>query len=372
MERIKVIEYISNLGDGGAETLVKDYVRLIDRERFEPVIVILNGGGASANRRILEESQIPIIELLPQWNICVRIWKKLFGWWYIPHRLRKILREENAHVLHMHLIVLKDVPRIGKDLKGVRLFFTCHNVPEVVFSKDLKVERKAAEQLIRNENMQLIALHSEMAQQLNEMFDVDNTIVMWNGIDVKRFRDNGITATDEKHKLGISKDAFVIGHVGRFAEQKNHNFLVDIFAEVAKIRTDAFLLMVGAGDTSLVEEKLREKGLDGRYMILSKRSDVNEIMRAMDVFVFPSKFEGLPLVLVEAQYSGLRCVVSDKITKEVICTDHVIMLPLVNPTRWAEVIIDQTLKGKAYTPIDVFDMNAVMNRLEMLYSGDLR
>ena len=372
MEKIKIIEYIGNFGDGGAETLIKDYVRLIDRERFDPVVVVLRGGDVSANRQIVSENDIPIIDIFPKWNFFVRVWKKLFGWWYIPHKLRKIIRKENAKVLHMHLRVLKDIPRIGKLLKELLLFYTCHSMPEVVFRKEMSVERKAAEYLVHNENMQLIALHSEMAQQLNRMFGVDNTVVMWNGVDVKRFRDNDIVPFVEKQRLGIQRNAFVIGHVGRFSKVKNHDFLVDIFIEVAKVRSDAFLLMVGAGDSSQIEKNLNDCGLDNRYLILSHRTDVNEIMRAMDVFVFPSIYEGLGISLIEAQCTGLRCIVSDAVPKEAICTDKVIQLPLGNTSQWMDAVLDEELKGTAYNDLHLFDMKEVMHRLEKLYLGELR
>lgn len=372
MEKIKVIEYISNFGDGGAETLVKDYVRLIDRKRFEPIVVTLRGEKKSANRQTLEENHIPIIDIYPRWNMAVRIWNKAFGWWYIPHKLRKIIRSENAKVMHMHLMVLKDVARVGSVLDGIRLLFTCHNVPESVFGGERIGERRAAEKLVRNNNLQLIALHREMAQELNRMFDIDNTVVIWNGIDVMRFQNINLTSEIERKKLSIPQNAFVVGHVGRFADQKNHDFLVDVFIEVAKVRPNAFLLMVGAGDSAHIEERLRTSGLEKRYMILSQRSDVNEIMRAMDVFVFPSKYEGLPLVLIEAQYSGLRCIVSDKITKEAACTQNVIMLPLENPSQWTNAIIDTSKKGVVYTPRHLFDMNEVIREIERLYSGESR
>lgn len=372
MERIKVIEYISNLGDGGAETLVKDYVRLIDREKFDPVIVVLRGGISSANTKIVKENNIPVIEIYPRWNFGIRILKKLFGWLYIPYKMRQFIRRENAKVLHMHLIVLKDIPRVGKILNGLQLLFTCHNMPNVVFSKELTVERKAAEHLVHNKNMRLIALHNEMAHELNKMFGVDNTVVMWNGIDVQRFRDNEITSSIERQKLGIPQDGFVVGHVGRFSEQKNHDFLVDVFIEVAKTRPDAFLLMVGAGNSSQIEKKLNDCGLGERYMILSHRTDVNEIMRAMDVFVFPSIFEGLPVSLIEAQFSGLRCVISDAINKEAVCTDKVIMLPLGDPSLWKDAVLNEDLKGTAYNDLRLFDMKEVMHRLEKLYLGELR
>lgn len=369
MGKMKVIEYISTLGDGGAETLVKDYVRLMDHERFAPVIVVMRGGEMSANRRIIEENKIPVIEIFPRWNLGVRVWKKIIGWWYIPFKMRQIIIKENAEVVHMHLMVLKDMPRVGKALKNVRLFFTCHNEPKAVFGAARKKERKSAEYLIQNHRMQMIALHNGMAQELNEMFEIDNTVVVWNGIEVKRFRDLTITSVAKRKELGIPEDAYVIGNVGRFAEAKNHLFLVDVFAEVAKICSKAFLLMVGYGDSSLVEARIKEYGLGDRYLILSQRKDVNEILRAMDVFVFPSIYEGMPVALIEAQFAGLKCVISDTITREAVNTDNVLVLPLGNPQEWAKAIVGDHRSGEYCGDLSNFDMTNVINSLERLYSG---
>ena len=367
MERIKVIEYISNLGDGGAETLVKDYVRLLDRNRFEPVVVVLRGGINSANKRTIEENKIPIIEIFPHWNIFVRVWKKMFGRWYIPYRLRRIIAKENASVLHMHLMVLQHIPYIGKQLNALRLLFTCHSVPEAVFGGDRTKEKNAADYLVKYYGLQLIALHRDMADELNQLFGVENTAVVRNGIDFCKFRNLQISCAEERRALGIPENVFAIGHVGSFFKVKNHPFLVETFIEVAKRRDDAYLLMVGAGDSSAVEKQLRDNGLGDRYMILSHRTDVNEILRAMDVFVFPSLYEGLPLALIEAQVSGLRCIVSDAVPPEAFRSERVIALSLENPKKWADTILNDSVTGVSYGDLEDYDMNKEIKYLETLY-----
>lgn len=367
MARTKVIEYISNLGDGGAETLVKDYVRLLDQNYFEPVVVVMRGGESSANKRAIEENETPIIEIFPRWNIGARVWKKLCGWWYIPYKLKRIIRSENAKVMHMHLMVLKDVPHIGKTLDSIRLLFTCHSLPSKVFEGERVQEKIAAQKLIRNNHLQLIALHDDMAAELNEMFDVQNTIVIRNGIDFDRFHNVTISREEKRKELGIPHNSFVVGHVGRFTDEKNHTFLVDVFAEVAKRRKDAFLLMVGAGDTSATERRLQEYGLSNRYQILSHRSDVNEILRAMDVFVFPSTFEGLGIALIEAQVSGLRCIASNAVPEEAFRSENAISLPLGNPAAWANAVLVTTIKGFSHGDLGEYDINREIKRLECLY-----
>lgn len=370
MQRIKVIEYISNLGDGGAETLVKDYVQMLDRKIFDPIVVVLRGDSHSANRLMIEESGIPIIEIYPHWNLCVRIWNKVCGWWYLPNRLRRIINKEKASVLHMHLMVMKHVPRIGKTLSDLRLFFTCHSVLTQVFGGERITEKRAAEKLIKEYNMQLIALHDSMATELNKLFEVQNTVVIRNGIDFLRFRNAHTSKVEKRQELSLPFDAFVVGHVGSFKEEKNHKFLVEVFAQIAQRRKDAYLLMVGAGDTAETEKKLHEHGLEGRYKILSHRTDVNEILQAMDVFVFPSIYEGLGIALIEAQVSGLRCIASNTMPEEAFRSENAIALPLDNPATWANVALDTTIKGKSHGALEEYDMNMEIKRLEKLYLGE--
>ena len=205
------------------------------------------------------------------------------------------------------------------------------------------------------------------------MFVIDNTVVIRNGIDFNRFRNVAITREQERAVLNIPADAFVVGHVGRFHEVKNHTFLVDVFGEVCKKNKNAFLLLVGDGALKKsVEDKLDRLGYNGRYLILSHRSDIPELMRAMDVFVFPSLYEGLGLVLIEAQVSGLRCIVSDAVPTEAFQTDLAVPVSLSEPaSKWCDIILDDSIKGVAHGNIEDYDMNKEIKRLEKLYLGEL-
>ena len=127
--------------------------------------------------------------------------------------------------------------------------------------------------------------------------------------------------------------------MGRFTAQKNHAFLIDVFAEVAKRRDDAVLLLVGTGEAEAsVKSLVDERGLTDRVMFLGQRSDVNRLYQAFDAFVLPSLYEGLCLVGVEAQVSGLPCLLSDAITREVDVTGECKFLPIDSPAVWADEI----------------------------------
>lgn len=137
-----------------------------------------------------------------------------------------------------------------------------------------------------------------------------------NGIDVGKFRFNPDIRNTIRKRLNID-NCFVIGHVGRFGVEKNHKKLIDVFNEVHKRNALCKLVLCGDGEErNLIEQQIRDLGLDDDVIIMGVVSNVNEVLQAMDVIVMPSLFEGLPFALLEAQASGLKCVVSDTVSME--------------------------------------------------------
>lgn len=401
MTKTKVIEFMLNAGDGGAETLVKDYALLMDREQFDVSVVVMHEMEDSANLRRLKEHSIPVIALSSKDDILKKIWRKVF--WkrqqnvltsedvkekpvlpgtmeekqgivrlfshylrnlYFGLRFWKVVRQTKADVIHGHLEVLYCMGTVSWLLKGVRLFHTCHSLPELNYEGR---EGRAARHLICKNGMQLIALHSDMAEQMDAMFPEQKTVVIRNGIDLEKFRNPGVTREEKRRELAIPQDVFLVGHVGRFTPEKNHPFLVEVFREIAERTPNAYLLMVGAGDHSHIEEMLCRYGLDGRYQILSGRKDINELLAAMDVFVFPSVFEGFGIALLEAQAAGLRCIASDCCPNEVFHTEECLGLSLKNAEKWAETALRSDVKCKTVRDLRGYDMRREIRRLEKLY-----
>lgn len=168
--------------------------------------------------------------------------------------------------------------------------------------------------------------------------------IIRNAIDLEKFAYDPKMRIEVRKKLGL-EDAFVIGHVGRYCPVKNQSFLLDVFKILQNTKKDARLLLIGIGEE---EKTLREKaqalGISQKVTFLVNRSDVHELYQAMDVFVMPSLYEGLPVVCVEAQANGLPCIVSDQISKEVLLTSNIKMKSLSDTAAsWA----DEILKTKA-------------------------
>ena len=146
-----------------------------------------------------------------------------------------------------------------------------------------------------------------------------------------------------RRQLGIA-NKIVIGHVGRFSQPKNHPFLLEIFAALLKKEANAVLLLVGGGtDMQKMQAKAQALGVAEHVRFLGIRSDVADLMQAMDVFVFPSLYEGLPVTMIEAQAAGLPCIISDKVPPECILTEGLVdVLPLsAEPEIWATKILEK-------------------------------
>lgn len=365
----KIAEFVGSIQDGGAETLVKDYVLMLNKSKFNTMIIVLRRSPNTANDKILTEQGIKIIPICKSNFLPLKIIQKLNYWWYVPYKLRKILRDERIEVLHIHMALLHYLKKIPKQIK---ILYTCHSKPERYLSGKRQDENKSAKYLIQHNNLQMIALHDDMRKEINQMFNINNTVVIRNGIDFNRFRNISETQSQIRKTLNIPENAFVVGHVGRFSGVKNHTFLVDVFSELCKRKENAFLLLVGAGELKQqIEEKLNSLGLQGKYLILSHRSDIPQLMKAMDVFVFPSLFEGLGIVLIEAQVSGLRCIVSDAVPEEAFKTELAVPVSLKkSPAEWCDVILDESIKGRANGNIEDYDMNKEIKRLESLYLGE--
>lgn len=144
-----------------------------------------------------------------------------------------------------------------------------------------------------------------------------------NGLDIDEYRFSAGARADIRKGLGL-EGKLVVGHIGRFNRQKNHAFLIDAFAKLAEENGDAVLLLVGDGDLMPeVKGRVAQLGLSGRVVFLGVRPDVSRLLSAMDVLALPSFYEGMPNVVIEAQASGLPCVVSDSVTREAAVTDLV-------------------------------------------------
>ena len=373
MKKCRVLELIGgSLSDGGAETLVKEYVLHLDNQRFESAVFVDWVIPGTANYKMLTEAGETIFTVYPRYNPFWRGINKFLRGFLFQRKLKKVVRDFNPDVIHVHLFALEYLSKLGDVLTGRRILYTCHSTPDAIFG-DSPLEEKAAGVLVKDHGLRFIALHKQMAEELNSRFGVKNTVVVNNGIDISRFKNVAENKISIRESLGIPKDAFVIGHVGRFSAEKNHEQILKVFESVREVNDKAFLLLVGAGERrSEIEEEIKGKGIDRYSLILSGRNDIHMILKAMDVFLFPSIYEGLGIALIEAQASGLRCIVSDTVPPDAFVSDNVVALDLNAPVvKWRDAVLDTALKGKFLNRIHEYDINSTVHKLEQLYLEEI-
>lgn len=196
--------------------------------------------------------------------------------------------------------------------------------------------------------------------------------ILHNGVDLRiyHYDEEGCGRIREEFSLD---GKLVVGHVGRFHEQKNHRFLLEVFREIRKRRDDAVLLLVGVGTLEAdVCRRVKELDLENAVIFAGQRFDVPQLLSAMDVFVFPSFHEGMPNTVIEAQATGLPCVIADTITAEADITGLVTYLPLEETAEyWAQTALSRVTEQRRDTAGDFlargYDIESVAAELLGLF-----
>lgn len=210
------------------------------------------------------------------------------------------------------------------------------------------------------------------------LFGKNQFEVLPNGFNTREFIFNEKAREQIRKELHV-ENRFVIGHIGRFNSQKNQPFLLQVFKEIAGHRKDAVLLLVGAGpDFESTKQLVAKHPYKDQIILYGETKNVSGMYSAMDVFALPSRYEGLPVVLLEAQISGLPCIVSDTVTKEVDF-GKIQWESLTNEPRvWADRILDASVSENIarqqyyqdnYDKIKKFDIGYTVNQLDTIYTG---
>ena len=323
---VRILHIVSYMQRGGLETFLMNCYRHIDREKMQFDFIVHRDFRADYDDEI--EALGGKIYRLPRLNPFSAGYKKALLTFFRTHPEYKIV--------HCHLDCMSALPLAAARQCGVPVRIAHgHNGNQ---DKDWKFPLKR----FYMRKIPAAATHffacSETAGQW--MFPGQEVTVINNGIETEKFSFDPDIREAVRRELGIG-DELIMGHIGRFVPQKNHEFLIDIFDEVHKRVPSSRLLLMGTGPLEeQVKDKVSSLGLTEYVQFLGVRGDVNRILQAVDVFVLPSIYEGLALTSVEAQTSGVQCVFSDSIPRECEMTDVVHFVSLQDsPAWWAEMII---------------------------------
>ncbi len=174
------------------------------------------------------------------------------------------------------------------------------------------------------------------------LYGDESSTIIPNGITLKDFRYSKSKRNMARNLLGIEEDNIVVGHIGRFAYPKNHSFLISVFINLLSINPKSKLILIGDGpDKTKIETLIEEKGIGNSVLFLGNRHDISFLLNSMDVFVFPSIYEGMPVSLIEAQANNINILVSDTVSKDVKLSEKLEFFSLdAEPLAWAKKILD--------------------------------
>lgn len=326
----RVLHVIGRMDRGGTESMLMSYYRHIDREKcqfdfvvhtketcaFEDEITSLGG-------RIL---RVPRFNMLNLWQYR-KAWRRLFA------------KYTEYDIIHIHHFLVAGIilPIAAKYGITVRIVHSHNTKPPIFLMKE------KAMWLFHRDMMRYSTLCLACGNDAGKyLFGNNDFMVIRNAIETEKFRYSVSVRNKKREEIGLNSEDFVVGHIGSFrTKQKNHNFIIDIFAEIVKYVSNAKLLLVGIGDLQdEIKNKVHSLGLDDKCIFVGSRNDVPLLLSAMDVFLFPSLFEGLSVVLIEAQTSGLPCVVSSVLSSETKLIETFTQIDLSDSVQiWAKAVI---------------------------------
>ena len=367
--KVKLVEFIGRIQDGGAESLVRDYALMLDKDKFDVTILCEDYRPNSNVYKTLVKNDVKIATMYERSFFVNKVLARLLGKRYVAVLTKKALKKLKPDIIHTHLELLEVLYYLRDSLDGIKLFFTCHNPPKKLIGDERPAERDACRYLLDHNGLRIIALHEDMAKEIEEMFDIKGVSVIRNGIDFDSFRKVDLSKNAIRIINDIPEDAYVIGQVSRFSYQKNPEFTIKAFNELQKKKDNSYLLLIGRGEMEAqLRNMIKELGLEKKCKIMVSRDDIPNLLKAMDVFILPSRFEGFGIVLVEAQAAGLPCVVSDQVPTQVHLSEKVNVHDLNEPIEnWVDSLLDPCGNIVTYGDINDYDMHKVIKDLEELY-----
>lgn len=367
MKKTRVLQVIGNLSVGGAENVAMNLYRYINREKFE-FHYLVYGKEVGYYESEVEDLGGKVIHMEEPSKNYMNFTKKLknimkkYGPFDIVH----------SHTLFNSGLVLETARRLGIKKRIAH----SHSIKNKIYTNSvLQMYEKIMRHKIRKNATDYLACSQEAGDFLfGELEFRKNGSLMKNGIDTFKYRFSEDIRNKVRNEFNLT-NKFVIGHVGHLSSVKNQLFLIEIIKDLVISRDDLVLMLVGEGnDREKITSLIKDYKLDSYIIMTGNRDDVHEMLCAMDVFVFPSLYEGLGLAVIEAQSTGLPCIVSDMVPKEAFLTNIIEEVSLAESSNYWKGIIAGIYKNESredyYREIEKkeYDIRNINPFLESLYS----
>lgn len=359
-EPIRILQVVNIMDRAGLETMIMNYYRNIDRDKIQFDFLTHRPENGAYDDEIKK--------LGGKIYHAPRLYPKNFLK-YFKFMKRFFYEHKEYKIVHSHIDTMSFFPLCAAKKAGVPIRISHSHSSKL--DKDFKFIIKYIARLLLPKQANYYYACGDKAGCFlygkNRKFSV-----VKNAIDISKFKYDIAKRRKIRSKLGI-ENQFVVGHVGRYIYIKNQSFIIDIFNELLKVKPNSLLMLVGSGnDYQMLKDKVNNLGLNEKVLFLIDRSDVDLLYQAMDVFVMPSLFEGLPVVGVEAQTAGLPCLFSNKISSEVLISKNSKFLDINdNISKWVNEInnIDVNSRNENISEIinAGFDIKKEVKKLEDCY-----
>lgn len=330
-EPIRVLQIIGIVAGGGVESVIMNYYENVDRSKVQFDFIVHDDNKIDITQKV-EAMGGKVYKVTPYYKNPIAF----------TYEIYKVIKKIHYRIVHSNMNTLSAFSLFAAWAAGVPIRIL-HNhstsSPGETKRNIMKFILRPLARLFANHYLACSRLAGDWMYG-PKMMDSGKVTVINNAIDLKKYAFNLQKRKVLRKKLGVA-DAFVIGHVGRFMYQKNHDFLIDIFAEAHRKIPQMVLLLIGDGPLREgIEEKVRDLNLIENVRFLGVRDDVQDLYNAMDLFILPSHYEGLGMVGVEAQANGLNVLASTAVPYEMKFTNLVQFEDLKNDTsKWSDRII---------------------------------
>lgn len=331
----------------GAETMIMNYVREISRDEHFEIEIIVHGNGVGDYDEELKNLGIKIFHLPRRFPHVLKYVKEL----------RHLLKNRRYDIVHGNLDCYNGI--LSKYSKK-------ENVPVIIAHSHIAgyQEKNSFKRFFAYLSKRITVKYANCLFACSKaagdwMYRGEKYLVINNAIPLEDFAFDENFRSITRKNLNISENSIVLGHIGRFMFQKNHEGLINIFEHYHSVNNNSVLLCVGSGeDYERIKLLVEEKHLENYVKFLGIRSDIRELMCAMDIFLLPSFFEGLPVVGIEAQANGLPCVFSESVTQETCILKTCRRVSINNLKSWVDSI--EEIANQSFDRNDVsmlFDSN---------------
>lgn len=357
-EPIKVLQVIRHMNVGGAETFIMNLYRNIDRKKIQFDFLVYGEGFFDEEIKKLG-GKIYYMDYLTK-----------IGQTQYKKQLFEFFKEHNEYqIVHSHIDQVSGIILETANKSGVKVRIAHSHSTKNSNNLVGKIYKSYLQGKINKNATLLLACGKEAAKWLYK--DKSNeAIIINNGIDINKFKYSEKKRESIRKELNVTEETTLIGHVGRFSKQKNHQFLIEIYREYVSKNPNSLLIMVGVGPLKNEIEKLVEKyNLKKNVKFLGLRQDVDYIYSALDYVVFPSLYEGLSVALIEAQISEIKIFASDTIDKNTDISQNIYWLSLKDSAaKWAQCILntDKTRNNKNIQA-EKYDIKVIAKKMQDLY-----